>query len=153
MHVQLLHDAAAVGVDGVHAEIQGDGDFFVGFALGEQNFALAAAEPVDGVGDVLAIIVEDGDTRWPRRGDRCILEESAREMVWILEGRDRPEEVRRMEYRRATQWVDQMALPIPVTAPAASQLAPEAAVAETKERVRMPRPEQYSLILVSRSWR
>jgi hypothetical protein len=80
------------------------------------------------------------------RGDRRILEESAREMVWILEGWDRLEEARRMEYRRATQWADQMALPIPATAPPASQLAVEAAVAEeTKERFRMPRPEQYSL--------
>jgi len=78
------------------------------------------------------------------RGDRRILEESAREMVWILEGWDRPEEARRMEYRRATQWADQMALPIAATAPPPSQLVVEA-VAETKERVRMPRPEQYSL--------
>jgi hypothetical protein len=39
-----------------------DGDLFVRFALGEhlENFALAAAEQVDGVGDVLAVIVEDG---------------------------------------------------------------------------------------------
>jgi hypothetical protein len=36
-------------------------------------------------------------------------------MVWILEGWDRLEEARRMEYRRATQWDDQMALPIPAT--------------------------------------
>jgi hypothetical protein len=79
------------------------------------------------------------------RGDRRILEESAREMVWILEGWDRLEEARRMEYRRATQWADQMALPIPATAPPASQLVVEAAVVEAKERVRMPRPEQYSL--------
>jgi len=43
-------------------------------------------------------------------GDRRILEESAREMVWILEGWDRVEEARRLEYRRATQYDDQMAL-------------------------------------------
>jgi len=80
------------------------------------------------------------------RGDRRILEESAREMVWILEGWDHLEEARRMEYRRATQWADQMALPIPATAPPASQLVLETAVVEeAKERVRMPRPEQYSL--------
>jgi hypothetical protein len=82
------------------------------------------------------------------RGDRRILEESAREMVWILEGWDRLEEARRMEYRRAMEWADQMALPIPVTTPPASQLAPEpAAVAEAagEKRVRTPRPEQYSL--------
>ena len=81
-------------------------------------------------------------------GDRRILEESAREMVWILEGWDRLEEARSMEYRRATQYDDQMALPIPVTAPPASQLVLEtgdAPVAEERERVRMPRPEQYSL--------
>ena len=80
------------------------------------------------------------------RGDRRIVEESAREMVWILEGWDRLEEARRMEYRRATQYDDQMALPIPVTAPPASQLVLEAeATVEPKERVRMPRPEQFSL--------
>jgi hypothetical protein len=80
------------------------------------------------------------------RGDRRILEESAREMVWILEGWDRLDEARRMEYRRATEWADQMALPIPATAPPASQLTLEAeAMAEPKERIRMPRPEQYSL--------
>jgi hypothetical protein len=80
--------------------------------------------------------------------DRRILEESAREMVWILEGWDRLEEARRLEYRRATQYDDQMALPIPVTVPPASQLAietPGPAVVEEKARVRMPRPEQYSL--------
>jgi len=81
------------------------------------------------------------------RGDRRILEESAREMVWILEAWDRLEEARRMEYRRAIEWADQMALPIPVTTPPASQLAAEAVPVEATEekRVRMPRPEQYSL--------
>jgi hypothetical protein len=82
------------------------------------------------------------------RGDRRILEESAREIVWILEGWDRLEEARRWEYRRATQYDDQMALPIPATAPPASQLMLETdlpPVAEEKERVRIPRPEQYSL--------
>jgi hypothetical protein len=82
------------------------------------------------------------------RADRRILEESAREMVWILEGWDRLEEARRLEYRRATQYADQMALPIPVTAPPPSQLVldtPIPLVAEEKARVRIPRPEQYSL--------
>jgi hypothetical protein len=82
------------------------------------------------------------------RGDRRILEESAREMVWILEGWDRLEEARRMEYRRATQYDDQMALPIPATAPPASQLVLDTNAqpqGEEKERVRVPRPEQYSL--------
>ena len=82
------------------------------------------------------------------RGDRRILEESAREMVWILEGWDQLEEARRMEHKRATLYDDQMALPIPATAPPSSQLSidttstPEA---EERERIRMPRPEQYSL--------
>jgi hypothetical protein len=82
------------------------------------------------------------------RADRSILEESAREMVWILEGWDRLEEARRLEHRRATQYADQMALPIPVTAPPPSQLVldtPIPLVAEEKARVRIPRPEQYSL--------
>jgi hypothetical protein len=81
------------------------------------------------------------------RADRRILEESAREMVWILQGWDRLEEARRMEYRRATQYDDQMALPIPATAPPASQLRFDEAlpVVEDRERIRMPRPEQYSL--------
>jgi len=68
-------------------------------------------------------------------------------MVWILEGWDRVEEARRLEYRRATQYDDQMALPIPATAPPASQLVLDTsgrAVVEEK-RVRIPRPEQYSL--------
>lgn len=82
------------------------------------------------------------------REDRRILEESAREMVWILKGWDRLEEARRLEYRRATQYDDQMALPIPVTAPPASQLVLDTlgqAVVEEEKRVRVPRPEQYSL--------
>jgi len=83
------------------------------------------------------------------RSDRRILEESSREMVWILEGWDRLEEARAIEYRRATQYDDQMALPIPVTAPPASQLVLDAAgtpePVEERERIRIPRPEQYSL--------
>ena len=78
------------------------------------------------------------------RGDRRILEESAREMVWILEGWDRLEEARGMEYRRAMQYDDQMALPIPVTTPPASQLVVEVETPQDR-RIRMPRPEQYSL--------
>jgi hypothetical protein len=82
------------------------------------------------------------------RGDRRILEESAREMVWILEGWDRLEEARSIEHRRATQYDDQMALPIPATAPPASQLVLDTEAvpeAEERERIRIPRPEQYSL--------
>lgn len=82
------------------------------------------------------------------RGDRRILEESAREIVWILEGWNRFEEARSWEYRRAMHYDEQMALPIPITTPPPSQLllahdeAPE--IAEEK-RLRVPRPEQFSL--------
>jgi hypothetical protein len=81
------------------------------------------------------------------RGDRSILEESAREMVWILEGWDRLEEARRLEFRRATLYDDQMALPIPVTAPPVSQLVLEAPPPEPepRERIIMPKPEQFRL--------
>jgi hypothetical protein len=80
--------------------------------------------------------------------DRRVLEESAREMVWILEGWDRLDEARRLEYRRATQYDDQMALPIPVTTPPLSQLAPAAIATvalEERPRLAIPRPEQYRL--------
>jgi TIR domain len=43
--------------------------------------------------------------------DRAALEESAREIVWILEGWGRTEEAHRLEYRRATEFDDQMMLP------------------------------------------
>jgi hypothetical protein len=79
------------------------------------------------------------------RGDRRILEESAREMVWILEGWDRLEDARRIEFRRATEWSDQMALPIPATAPPPSQLAPAPPPGVEERRLRIPRPEQYEL--------
>ena len=46
------------------------------------------------------------------REDRAALEESAREIVWILEGWGRAEEARRLEYRRATEFDDQMMLPL-----------------------------------------
>ncbi len=45
------------------------------------------------------------------RGDRAVLDESAREMVWILESWGRAEEARRLEYRRATEFGEQMMLP------------------------------------------
>jgi hypothetical protein len=45
------------------------------------------------------------------RSDRRILEESTREMVWMLQGWDRVEEARSLEYRRATEYDQQMALP------------------------------------------
>ena len=62
MHVQLLHDASAVRFHGVHAEIQGDRDLLISLPLGQhlQDLALAAAEQVDGVGHVLAVIVQHG---------------------------------------------------------------------------------------------
>jgi hypothetical protein len=44
------------------------------------------------------------------RDDRAVLSESAREMVWILEGWGRTEEARRLEYRRATEFDEQMRL-------------------------------------------
>lgn len=42
--------------------------------------------------------------------DRAVLNESAREIVWILEGWGRTEEAERMEYDRATEFEDQMRL-------------------------------------------
>jgi hypothetical protein len=42
--------------------------------------------------------------------DRAVLNESAREMVWILEGWGRTEEAERLEYDRATEFEDQMRL-------------------------------------------
>jgi hypothetical protein len=81
------------------------------------------------------------------RQDRKVLEESARAMVWILEGWDRLEEARSWEYRRASQYDDQMALPVSATAPPAPRLLVEdpGAVQEQPRAPRMPRPEQYSL--------
>ena len=82
------------------------------------------------------------------RNDRSVLEESAREMVWILEGWDRVEEARRLEYRRATQYDDQMALPIPATAPPPSRVVMEPSltpeIAEEARPPRMPRPKQFA---------
>src|ERR1017187_3865002 len=62
VQVQLLHDAAAVGVHRIDTEVEDDGNLFVGLAFGQhlQDFALAAAQQIDGVGDVLAVVVEDG---------------------------------------------------------------------------------------------
>ena len=44
-------------------------------------------------------------------GDRHILDESAREMVWVLEGWGRFTEASRLEYRRAAEFDQQMPLP------------------------------------------
>jgi len=83
------------------------------------------------------------------RGDRRILEESAREMFWILEGWGRFEEARRLEFQRATQYADQMALDISVSAPPPPRLVLPAAALSAEagkpERMTVPRPEQYRL--------
>ena len=44
------------------------------------------------------------------RDDRAVLDESARELVWILETWDRIDEARALEYKRATEFGDQMVL-------------------------------------------
>jgi hypothetical protein len=45
------------------------------------------------------------------RGDRGILDESAQEMVWVLEGWGRFAEASRLDRRRVTEFGEQMALP------------------------------------------
>jgi hypothetical protein len=45
------------------------------------------------------------------RGDRGVLDEAAREMVWILEAWGRREEAARLDYRRASESDEQMMLP------------------------------------------
>ncbi len=62
MEVELFHDTAAVGFDGIDAEVEGVGDLFVGLAEGDhgEDFAFAAGEEIDRVGDVFAVIGEDG---------------------------------------------------------------------------------------------
>jgi hypothetical protein len=42
------------------------------------------------------------------RDDRAVLDESARELVWILEGWGMADEAHRLDYRRATEFDDQM---------------------------------------------
>jgi hypothetical protein len=44
------------------------------------------------------------------RGDRDVLDESAREMVWVLEGWERFDEASRLESRRVTEFGEQMTL-------------------------------------------
>jgi hypothetical protein len=86
------------------------------------------------------------------RGDPSILDESAREMVWILESWDRTEEAARLEYRRATEYDQQMALPIPGTplpAPQRRMDTPRAGESVAAQRrgagPAFPRPRQYKL--------
>jgi hypothetical protein len=45
------------------------------------------------------------------RDDRKVLDESARELVWILESWGRPDEAYRLDYLRATEFDEQIALP------------------------------------------
>ena len=47
-----------------------------------------------------------------RRGDRSAQEESTREIVWILESWGRLDEARRLEYRRAMEFDQQLLLPL-----------------------------------------
>jgi len=78
--------------------------------------------------------------------DRPVLEESACEIVWILEGWNRFAEARRWEFDRATRYDDQMSLEIEFSSPPASRLVrPAEAPAEKPPRVPLPRPEQFSL--------
>jgi hypothetical protein len=45
------------------------------------------------------------------RGDRHAFHESARDMVWILESWGRLDDAQRLEYRRVTEWGEQLVLP------------------------------------------
>jgi hypothetical protein len=56
-------------------------------------------------------LMQQWHTAAEKIGDRAALEESAREMVWLLEGWGRLEDARRVEYRRLTEYADQMMLP------------------------------------------
>jgi hypothetical protein len=47
-----------------------------------------------------------------RRGDRSAQDEATREIVWILESWDRFDEARRLEYRRAMEFDEQLLLPL-----------------------------------------
>jgi hypothetical protein len=44
-------------------------------------------------------------------GDRAVMDESARELLWILESWGRTDEARNVDYRRAAECDDQMMLP------------------------------------------
>jgi TIR domain len=56
-------------------------------------------------------LMEQWHSAAEKQRDRQALEESAREIVWILEGWGRTNEAHRVEYRRATEFDDQMMLP------------------------------------------
>jgi hypothetical protein len=57
-------------------------------------------------------LMEQWKAEAERREDRGALEEAMRELVWILEGWGRFEEARRLEYRRAMEFDEQLLLPL-----------------------------------------
>lgn len=61
MEVEFFHDAAAVGFDGVDAEVKRRGDLFVGLAFSDhlKDLSLTRGEEVDGIGDVFAVVFEN----------------------------------------------------------------------------------------------
>ncbi len=62
VEVELFHDTAAVGFDGIDAEVKSVSDFFVGLSDGDhgEDFAFATGEEIDRVGDVSAVVGKDG---------------------------------------------------------------------------------------------
>jgi hypothetical protein len=56
-------------------------------------------------------IMEEWHAEAEEYGDRAVMDEAAREMVWILEAWCRPELAERLEYRRAAACDEQMPLP------------------------------------------
>jgi hypothetical protein len=60
MHVELLHNSAAMGIHRVDAQVQHRSDFLVGLAFRDhlQHFAFAAGQQIDGIGHVAPVIVE-----------------------------------------------------------------------------------------------
>jgi hypothetical protein len=81
------------------------------------------------------------------RADLRVLEESSREIVWILEGWGRSEEASEWEFERAAQYSEQMSLDVPFSMPPPPQLVctVDAVTAKKTDRSRMPRPEQFCL--------
>jgi hypothetical protein len=55
-------------------------------------------------------LMQHWHTAAEQQDDRAVLSESAREMVWILEGWGRTAEAEQLEYRRATEFDEQMRL-------------------------------------------
>lgn len=83
------------------------------------------------------------------RADLRVLEESSREIVWILEGWGRSEEAGQWEFERAAHYSEQMSLDVPFSMPPPPQLIcavpPEAVTTKKMGRSSMPRPEQFRL--------